>query len=91
MSSDLDALVEQKVGERLKAIEKDKSDSDSALRFVLALAGAGAGWWLGTKFGAHGDNLYWAMGIGAFLGGLYEIIGFGFFLILVASLVKCMS
>lgn len=91
MSDDLDNLVERKVGERLKALEQEKSSADTALRFFLALGGGVAGWWLGTRFGAHGDNLYWAIGVGAFLGAVYEIIGLAFFLILVASMFKCMS
>lgn len=91
MSDDLDNLVERKVGERLKAIEQENSSADTALRIFLAFGGAAAGWWLGTRFGAHGDNLYWAIGVGAGIGAVYEIIGLAFFLILVASLVKCMS
>jgi hypothetical protein len=91
VSSDLDTLVERKVGERLNAIEKGKSDAESSLRLVRAVVGGGVGWWLGTKFGAHGDNLLWAIGAGAFLGALHEILSLAIFLILVVSLSKCIG
>lgn len=91
MSDELDSLVEQKVGQRLKAIDQEKRDADSNLRFFLAFLGAGAGWWLSTKFGAQGNQFFWAIGIGAFVGAVYEIIGLVAFLIFIVSLVKCVG
>lgn len=91
MSNELDSLVKQKVGERLKEIDQEKRDADSALRLFLAVAGAGAGWWLGSQFGAHGEQFYWLMGIGAVLGAVYELVGLAISLGFLVALVKCVS
>lgn len=91
MSQELDHLVEQKVSDRLKAIEKEKSDSNVQLRLFLALLGAGAGYWLLGKTGAEEEFFFWFLGVGAVLGFVYELLQLALTIGGLIILVKCVA
>jgi hypothetical protein len=90
MSQDLDNLVEQKVSARLRAIDQKKESFNIQLRFILALLGAGAGYWLFSKTGAE-ENFFWFLGVGAALGFLYELLQLALALGVLIILVKCVA
>jgi hypothetical protein len=88
MADEIDKVVEQKVKERLEYIEAEKRNDDAYLRFFLALLGAGASWWLASKFGAKGKDLFGAIGIGVFFGVMYELFLFAILIINIIVLIK---
>ena len=91
MSQELDHLVEQKVSDRLKAIEKEKEASNLQLRFFLALLGAGAGYWLFGQTGAEKEFFFWFLCVGAVLGFVYELLQLALALGGLIILVKCVA
>jgi hypothetical protein len=91
MSQDEDKLIEKKVNERLKAIEREKSAANIYLRCILAVVGAATGYWLFSKTGPLGEGLYWVLGVGAVLGFFYELLQLALVVGFLIMLVKCVA